>query len=238
MLDAGCGTGWGTACLAAVAERAVGVDMSPAAILDAEREHGDLADFQQGDLRSLSFEDGTFDGVVCFEALGHVAEVERVLDELRRVLRPGGMLLISSPNRGVYPVGNPLHMRELTKDEFECELSARFAHVAIYGQHSYFASLLGPMEVLALADPSASVEVEVAKLSGGPPGTELHAVAAASDAELPLPPAHLALGEDVRYGELERELREWRERAVEAEAALLAAQRELRRSDGGNAAQS
>ncbi|MGC1852017.1 MAG: class I SAM-dependent methyltransferase [Solirubrobacterales bacterium] len=229
VLDAGCGTGWGTASLARVATRAVGVDYSPPAILEARETHGQVAEFHDGDLRSLPFEDGAFDDVVCFETLGHVAEVDKVLDELRRVLRPGGLLLISSANRRVYPTGNPLHLRERTTGEFERELSSRFAHVAIYGQQTYFASLLASMEMLALADPSTPIEAEVSKLSGDPPGTEVHAVAAASDVELPPPPPHLALGEDVRYEEQARELREWRERAVEAEAALLAARRELRR---------
>jgi SAM-dependent methyltransferase len=72
----------------------VGVDLSLAAILEAEREHGGLAEFQQGDLRSLPFEDGTFDVVLSVFgatfAEGHVA----VAGEIDRVLRPGGRLLM------------------------------------------------------------------------------------------------------------------------------------------------
>jgi SAM-dependent methyltransferase len=232
VLDAACGTGWGTALLAETAAAAVGVDFSPAAIADASRDHGELAEFREGDLRALPFDDDEFDLVVCFEALAHVAEPGVVLDELRRVLRPTGLLLTSSPNPDVYPPGNPLQLTDLPPERLERLLTARFSKVVIHRQQSYFASLLGPTELLARNDPAVAVSASVVKLGGGPQGSELHAVAAASDGELPPPPAWIVLGEDADYVRQQELLDGWRERAVQAEAHALALSKRLRATQG------
>lgn len=221
-LDAACGAGWGTAVLAAQSTRAVGLDLSAAAIADANRDYGGLADFHEADLRELPFADDEFDSVVCFEAIAHVAEPAQVLDELRRVLRPGGPVLVSAPNPAVYPPGNPLHQNELSAADLERLLGARFANVAVHRQQSYFASLLGDAQLLGDADPAGEVTVRVVKLVAGPPGSELHALAAASDGELPPAPAWLALGADVDYEEQRALLEEWQGRALRAEAEALA----------------
>lgn len=228
VLDAACGAGWGTALLAERAAEAVGIDVSPPAIAEARREHGERASFHEGDLLETPFGDGEFDHVVCFEALAQAGETERALGELRRVLRPGGTLLVSAPNRGVYPPGNPLHRSEITSAELETLLGARFARVAVHRQQSYHASLLGSTELLAHDDPGTPIDTSVVKSAGGPPGSELHAVAIATDGELPAPPAWLALGELVSYEEQHSQLEEWRERAVKAEAQAQAQARQLR----------
>lgn len=228
VLDAACGAGWGTALLARRAGEAVGIDLSPPAIAEARREHGERAGFHEGDLCEMPFGDGEFDHVVCFEALAQVDETGRALDELRRVLRPRGTLLVSAPNGGVYPPGNPLHRSEIESVELEALLGARFARVAVHRQQSYHASLLGSTELLAHDDPTPPIEASIVKSVGGPQGSELHAVAVATDGELPAPPAWLALGELVDYEEQRAQLEEWRERAVKAEAQALAQARQLR----------
>ena len=63
-----------------------------------------------------------------------------MLDELVRVLAPGGLLLISSPNRGVYPDNNPHHPHELTAVELRELLEARLRHVRLMRQHDYIVS--------------------------------------------------------------------------------------------------
>jgi SAM-dependent methyltransferase len=213
--------------LARTVAGAVGVDFSPAAIAAARSAYAGRAEFVEADLRSLPFDAGEFDGVVCFETLTHVDEPERVLDELRRVLKPDGVMLVSAPNREVYPAGNPLHLSSLSSSELETLLSVRFAKVAVHRQQSYFASLLGDEETLAKHDPADTIDAYVTKLSGGMLESELHAVAAATDGELPAPPSWLAIGNEVDYAEQQRELVEWRERAVQAEAEALALRREL-----------
>jgi SAM-dependent methyltransferase len=144
VLDAGCGVGWGTTLLLdAGALAAVGVDIADEAVVDAQR-RAPQASFVRGDLRSLPLGDDTFDLVVCFEAIEHIEEPRRGLDELARVLAPGGTLLVSSPNPHVYPAGNPYHVHEFTPDELADELSERFATVAPWHQYGLFASVVSP----------------------------------------------------------------------------------------------
>jgi SAM-dependent methyltransferase len=231
VLDAGCGAGWGTALLAECAAEAVGIDLSSVAVAEARAKYDRSARFDEGDLCELPYKDGEFDLVVCFEALAQVAEPERAIDELRRALGPSGTLLVSAPNRAVYPPGNPLHRSEFDSAALEAMLGERFAKVAVHRQQSYHASLLGPVEMLAHDDPAIPLAASVIKTVGGPPGSELHAVAGATDGELPAAPAWLALGELVDYGEQQAQLEEWRERAIQAEAQLVAQARRRRARD-------
>lgn len=228
VLDAGCGAGAGAVLLAERAASVVGVDISPAALADARESHGDRAEFREGDLRHLPFGDDEFDVVTCFEALTQVEKPAAALDELRRVLRPAGLLLVSAPNREVYPPGNPLELSELAPDKLEELLAERFENVAVHPQQTYFASLLCDEKTLRVEGAETEIEVRTAKLLGGPVDSALYAVAAASDSELPPPPALLALGEDAAYEAQRRELAEWQQRAIEAEAATLALERQLR----------
>jgi 2-polyprenyl-3-methyl-5-hydroxy-6-metoxy-1,4-benzoquinol methylase len=226
VLDVGCGTGAGTARLAEHAHTAVGVDVSPGAIEDARSSHGDEASFHEGDMRDLPFEAGEFDVVVCFEALTHVAETQLALDELRRVLRPGGTLLVSAPNPNAYPAGNPLHQVELTIEELARSLAARFPNVATYRQQTYFASLLGGAATIEHEDPRVQIEAGVTKLLGTPAGEELYRVAVATDAAaLPPEPARLVLGGQLDYEEQASQLLAWQRRAIEAETDALVLRR-------------
>lgn len=226
VLDAGCGIGRGTAILARGAREAVGVDLSPAAITEARREHGESADFREADMRKLPFGEDEFDVVVCFEAITHVAEPEHALEELSRVLRPHGLLIVSAPNRESYPPGNPLQLSELSSTELGDLLESRFANTIVCCQHPYYASLLCTTHELEHVDTAQPIDAETIKATGGPRGSELYAVAMASDGELPQAPAGVVLGEQPSYDELRRELAEWQERTVNAEVRVSELERQ------------
>lgn len=153
VLDAGCGTGYGSALLlAGNPSDLVAVDISDEAVAQAAGYLEDArAQVQLGDLRALPFADGSFDVVVCFEVIEHVAEPEVILDELRRVVAPSGFLCVSTPNRGVYPADNPHHLHEFTADEFAAALGSRFTNVALYRQAAWLATTIEPA-----ADPRAN----------------------------------------------------------------------------------
>jgi len=143
VLDAGCGVGYGTRLLAeAGASEAVGVDLSDDALDRARSGGGAGTRFVVGDLLDLPFEDEAFDVVVSFEAIEHVAEPEQVLAELARVLRPDGLLIVSTPNSAVSGQNNPHHLRELTPDELETALKGIFGHVRLAEQREWFASVV------------------------------------------------------------------------------------------------
>lgn len=220
VLDAGCGVGWGTALLAEQGAEATGVDLSPLAIGEARRRHGAVAEFELGDLCQMPFDDDSFDAVVSFEAIEHVGDTDRAMREMHRVLRPGGLLLISSPNRGVYPEGNPFHLNELTSDELQHSLESLFSNVAIYRQQTYVATLIGADGVLELDDPSRLLDTTAIKMAGGPPGSELYTVAAATDGKLPAASSYLALGTEFDREEHLRIREPWEDRATRAEIEL------------------
>lgn len=188
VLDAGCGVGYGTLILArAGAARARGLDISDEAVADARFRAGPLADFTKGDLRALPFPDDSFDVVTCFEAIEHVEGQDRVLDEFRRVLRPGGLLLVSSPNRGVYAPGNPHHIHEYTAAELRAAVDARFRNVAMFRQSLWSVSLLTDDAGFTLSDTDQELEAALRKTSGADPGDEIYTIAMASDGPLPEP---------------------------------------------------
>ena len=137
VLDAGCGVGYGTAFLAESARRAVGVDRSDEAIAYARGryEHANV-EFRVGDLLALPDPDDAFDVVCCFETIEHLRDQHAFLAEIRRVLRGGGVFIVSTPHVDTTTVrpANPYHERELSTDDFERLLGVQFERVEIYAQ--------------------------------------------------------------------------------------------------------
>lgn len=227
VLDAGCGVGWGTGrLLEAGATRAVGLDIDSAAI-DSAALRAPEAEFVRGDLMELPFEAASFDLVVSFEAIEHVTDPQRALDEMRRVLRPGGWLVISSPNRGVYPAGNPFHVSELSSDELELSLCSRFEHVTLYRQRDHIASLLTDDRGFGTEGPTVPIEAVVRKLSGGAPGEETYTVAVAGDQPPPAMPGLAFLAEPLDILPLMERMGLLEHRALVAEAELSASHGEV-----------
>ncbi|NBE56754.1 class I SAM-dependent methyltransferase [Streptomyces boluensis] len=96
ILDAGCGSGPLSAALRDRGAEVTGIDSSAAMLALARRRLGADADLRLGDLREpLPFADGAFDGVVASLVLHYLEDWGPTLAEFRRVLRPGGRLIVS-----------------------------------------------------------------------------------------------------------------------------------------------
>jgi SAM-dependent methyltransferase/glycosyltransferase involved in cell wall biosynthesis len=141
VLDFGCGAGYGAAILErAGARRVVGSDLSPAAIHYARSRYDDPAlAFCVTDCEASCFPSASFDVVVSFELIEHLASHRLFLTEVRRILRPGGLFLVSTPNKATYrsepgTPANPFHLRELELDELRRTLHDVFPCVTILGQ--------------------------------------------------------------------------------------------------------
>lgn len=134
-LDVGCGTGYGSASLATKGEYVIGVDLDRGAIRTAADRYHDVA-FAQADAEALSFQSGSFDMVVCFEAIEHLRLPEAHLQEVVRVLRREGTYIVSTPLAGTggSPEINPFHAREFSEDEFTRLLKKYFNNVEVLGQ--------------------------------------------------------------------------------------------------------
>ena len=99
----------------------VGVDLSPATVREAGRDHaGPGRSFVAANGVRLPFAAATFELIVSFETLEHISASDLFLAELRRVLRPDGVLLLSTPNRDYTETNgqvcvNPFHLREYSR---------------------------------------------------------------------------------------------------------------------------
>jgi SAM-dependent methyltransferase len=187
VLDAGCGEGYGAQLLVDFggARRCVAIDIDERTIASAREAYGsgESLHFEAGDVTRLPFEDASFDVVTCFETIEHVAAQREAVTELARVLRPEGVLLISSPNRGVYPPGNPFHEKELEAPEFEALLQGSFAHVRLMRQHNWIVSAVLGDGAFATGDARSEVGLDTGKLIGRRPGEELYTLAVCGQSE-------------------------------------------------------
>jgi 2-polyprenyl-3-methyl-5-hydroxy-6-metoxy-1,4-benzoquinol methylase len=145
VADIACGTGYGTQMLARSGARNVhGVDISEEAVeFCQEHNNAPNATYSVANAQKLTtISDNTFDIVVSFETIEHLTGVEAYLDEMARILRPGGTFLVSTPDRRISSVlhsffGHPAnkhHVREYTERELINLLSQRFHIIACYGQ--------------------------------------------------------------------------------------------------------
>ncbi len=135
VLDIACGEGYGSRALwDAGAAYVIGVDISEEACHHATRRYG--IDARPGSAEDVPLADGSLDLIVSFETIEHVARPEVFLNEAMRLLVPGGLLVISTPNQPVYDAGvqNPFHCSEMDEAQFVRLLAARFASVDLYSQ--------------------------------------------------------------------------------------------------------
>jgi ubiquinone/menaquinone biosynthesis C-methylase UbiE len=139
VLDLGCGARRGPAYLAEAVSEVVGVDVSEEASAFCRKQWpAPRVRYVVGNATALPFEDRYFDVVVSFEVLEHVRDQALFLKEIRRVLKQGGVCILSTPNRLVMsPEGifaNPDHVREFSAAELKEFLAGTFSRVALYGQ--------------------------------------------------------------------------------------------------------
>jgi 2-polyprenyl-3-methyl-5-hydroxy-6-metoxy-1,4-benzoquinol methylase len=200
VLDAGCGVAYGSQILHdAAASEVVGVDRSPE-IVDAARSRVSASiRLECADLRDLPLPGGRFDLIVCFEVIEHVEDPEPVLRELKRVLAPGGVLAVSTPNPEVVMPGNPHHHHEMTPAELRAALAPHFAHVRLTHQHNWLTSAILDADAFAAAG-GTPVDAELRKMWAGRPGDEVYTIALAGDERVPWvrPVAVMTHAADVR----------------------------------------
>ncbi|NIF76627.1 glycosyltransferase [Paraburkholderia sp. Cy-641] len=151
VLDVACGEGYGSAILARTANKVTGVDLSQEATAHATAQYAAVENlsFLNGSACVLPLHDASFDAVVSFETIEHLMEQEEMLAEIRRVLRPGGFLILSSPNKKVYSddrnYRNEFHVKELYFDELDALVRRHFPSVTYYGQRLATSSLILPV---------------------------------------------------------------------------------------------
>lgn len=151
VLDAGCGSGYGSAELAKTGASVTGADVSGDAVAYAREHFGAQGiRFVEAPCESLPFEPESFDLVTAFEVIEHLERWQELLTEANRVLKPGGVLLVSTPNRDYYTESrgeagpNPFHVHEFDYPEFQEALKAVFPHVRLWTQNHAGAIVFAP----------------------------------------------------------------------------------------------
>ncbi len=168
VLDIACGEGYGCELMGQVAREVIGIDVDAATIDLAQKRYTcPNLSFRTGTTDAIPLGDESVDVVVSFETIEHVNDQNAFWCEIKRVLRKGGVLVISSPNADVYnrqrARKNPFHIRELSKEELVHELSKRFVYHQRLSQANVFGSFLrpasnepGPLSVISV-DPNTRI---------------------------------------------------------------------------------
>ncbi len=121
VLEAGCGEGYGADLIASVARRVVAVDYDAATVAHV-RDRYPRVEVMAANLAAVPMPDASVDVVVNFQVIEHLWDQPQFITECLRLVRPGGLLLMSTPNRITFTPGsdtpvNPFHTRELNAAE-------------------------------------------------------------------------------------------------------------------------
>ncbi|MGB7923688.1 MAG: glycosyltransferase [Pyrinomonadaceae bacterium] len=150
VLDLASGEGYGAAILAQAARSVTAVDADPASIEHAKcKYYYPNLNFLVGRCESVPLPDASVDVVTSFETIEHHDKHEEMMLEIKRVLKPGGVLILSSPNRLTYSdepdYSNPYHIKELYYDELRDLLNKHFKYHRAYGQKLAAGSFVFPL---------------------------------------------------------------------------------------------
>lgn len=142
VLDFGCGSGYGTHLMAEHCQSIVGVDIAADAINFATQHYtGDNLEYRQIrniETTPLPFDDGSFDTVISFQVMEHIEQVDKYLDEIHRVVREDGVVIIATPDRSTRLFSgqrpwNEYHVVEYGTEDFRARLTNKFSDIELYG---------------------------------------------------------------------------------------------------------
>jgi ubiquinone/menaquinone biosynthesis C-methylase UbiE len=155
VVDIACGEGYGSSILSTRATRVRGIDISSESIEFARSKYQNKnLTFLQGSCEAIPIESESIDVVVSLETIEHHDKHDEMLLEIKRILKPNGILIVSSPNRLFFAqipnYSNPFHIKELDFDELNILLNRYFNNVYFYGQRMVSNSLIMPLKALSL----------------------------------------------------------------------------------------
>lgn len=136
VLDVACGTGYGSAVLLRAGARlAVAVELSAPALAFAAGTYAGPK-YVRADAQKIPLKNASFDVVVSLETIEHLADPIGFLRGARALLREGGLLVLSMPNKSQTDGSNPYHLHEMTLPELlECLERTSFGGTRLWGQH-------------------------------------------------------------------------------------------------------
>ena len=154
VLDIASGEGYGSLLLAESARSVVEVDVAADVVAHAGKKYKRAnLQFSVGSCAAIPLDDASVDVVVSFETIEHHDEHDKMMVEIKRVLRPGGLVLISTPDALEYAAvtngPNPHHVKELSYEEFIGLLGIHFRQVAVLDQRVSYGSNIIPRSAIS-----------------------------------------------------------------------------------------
>ncbi len=139
VLDIACGEGYGSNFLSLSAAKVYGIDIDANTISRAkEKYHRDNIEFLTGSTSKIPLDDNSIDIVISFETLEHHNEHDEMFIEMIRVLKPNGIIIVSTPDKYYYSdvrnFNNSFHVKELYKQEFIDLVSKYFSNSIFFSQ--------------------------------------------------------------------------------------------------------
>lgn len=138
VLDIASGSGYGSYIMAGEAKEVIGVDVDEESVKYASRNYKRKnITFKVGDAEKIPIDDASVDVVVTFETVEHIKNYKNFMAEIKRVLKPGGFAIISTPNDLEFPEGNHFHLHEFTHEELKKVLGEYFKHAKFSYQYTW-----------------------------------------------------------------------------------------------------
>jgi ubiquinone/menaquinone biosynthesis C-methylase UbiE len=226
VLDLASGEGYGSKMLASTASSVTGIDIDESVVRHAAEKYGGAnLNFLAGSVTSIPIQENqSFDVVVCFEAIEHIEDQQALLAEIKRLLKPDGALIVSTPNKAIYhdesPEENPFHVKELYFEEFRDLLARYFRNVRFLGQRIHPSSSIWP---IGASNPNGFHEFVMERGSanfefiGEEKRVPLYFIAVASDSAASLPAStSVLLDQSDSLLEEKDQATRWREEQVAA----------------------
>jgi len=133
VLEVGCGEGRGIGSLLDLAKSFTAVDKLKDVLVGLQKKYP-AAKFIGMNIPPLTgLPDNSYDSVISFQVIEHIRNDRLFLEEIHRVLKPGGIALITTPNRQMSLSRNPWHIREYLSDELSALASSIFSNVEMKG---------------------------------------------------------------------------------------------------------
>jgi 2-polyprenyl-3-methyl-5-hydroxy-6-metoxy-1,4-benzoquinol methylase len=203
VLDIACGEGYGSNLLATKALTVTGMDIDQPSIENAKKKYNKInLTFKTSGAEHILAQNNEFDLVVSFETLEHLSDHVSMLNEIKRVLTPAGLLIISTPDKNNYSdrrnYQNPFHKKELYFKEFAELLNSVFKNVRIYYQQMTHSSLINNANANGLTFFSGDFN----NIQKNKETCPLYFIAIASDGEIPDLPNSLFSGNSIAEQEL------------------------------------
>lgn len=133
--DVGCADGYGTQYLADFTQSTTGIDYSEQTIAEARNKHASKSNlsFKAGSVPPIPLPDESVDVLTAFQFIEHIHPRLDFMKDVKRVLKPGGVFICTTPNIKMSIARNPFHVHEYTFDEMKTEASVVFSATELMG---------------------------------------------------------------------------------------------------------